>query len=60
MAAEMSLAEWRTLVAAAQREVTHLPLDPSGITPIAAGSGRLVEDLVQHRVMEPFSTPRGE
>ena len=52
-------AECRTLVAAAQGEVAHLPLDPSGIAPIAAGSGRLVEDLVQHPVMELFSTPRG-
>jgi hypothetical protein len=27
---------------------------------LATGSGRLVEDLVQHRVMERFATLRGE
>ena len=54
------VAAWRTLVASTQGEVTHLPLDPSGIAPIPAGSGGFIEDFLQHRVVELFSTPRGE
>ena len=48
------------LVAAAQGEVTHFPLDSPGIAPVAAGGDKLVENFLQHRVMELFPVLRGE
>src|SRR5579863_392092 len=50
----------QALVTAAQWVVAHLSLDPSGIAAVAAGAGGLVENFLQHRVMELFAAPRGE
>jgi hypothetical protein len=36
--------EGQALVAAAQREVAHFSLNASGIAPVAAGGGKLVEE----------------
>ena len=48
------------MVAAAEGEVAHLPLDPSRIAPVAAGGGGLVEEFGEHGVMELCAVPRGE
>ena len=51
--------ERRALVAAAYRKVTHFPLDPALIAPVAAGDHEFVEDFLQHRLMELLPVPRG-
>src|ERR1700748_2946593 len=45
---------------AADREVTHLALDPAGVATVPAGDDTLVEEFGEHRLMKCLSPPRGE
>jgi hypothetical protein len=47
-------------VAAAQREVAHLPLDSSGVSAIAAVGSELIENLFEDDIMELIAVLRGE
>jgi hypothetical protein len=52
--------ERRTAVAAAQREVAHLPFDSSGVSAIAAVGSELIENFFEDDIMELIAVLRGE
>ena len=55
----VKLLSGEALRAASQGEVTHLPLDPSGMAPVAAGSGRFIEDLLFSTALWNSFRPQG-
>ena len=43
-----------------QRELAHFTLDAARVAPAAAGDDSLLEDFVEHPLMECFPVLRGE
>ena len=43
-----------------QVEVAHLTLDPARVPPTTLGCDALLQNLLQHALMEAFAQPRGE